>query len=86
MTQDTNQPWTQTISDLMEEDRRPMLEQVKLLSFVLRQCQSRLQCYETGDTVLHLLFELDMAREYIAQVRGELIKKYKLPTLADYRG
>ena len=77
--------WTQTISDLMEEDRKPMLDQVKLLSVALRQCESRLQCYETGDTVLHLLLELDIARELLTKVRGDLIKRHKLPTLPDYR-
>ena len=83
MTQRPKTQWTQTISDLTEEDRKPMLEQVKQLSFVLRQCQSRLRCYEEGDTVLHLLLEMDIAQEYIAEVRGDLIKRYKLPTLPD---
>ena len=78
--------WTQTISDLMEEDRKPMEQQVKLLSLSLRQCESRLQQYGVGnDTVFHLLHEMDIARELLTEVRGDLIKKHKLPTLPDHR-
>jgi len=83
MTQRPIALWTQTISDLTEEDRKPMSEQIKLLSIALRQCESRLRCYEDGDTVLHLLHDMDVARELIAQVRGDLIKKHKLPTLPE---
>jgi len=74
--------WAQLISNLTEDDRKSLGSQIKGLSFVLHQCEGRLQRYGAGeDTVLKLLYDMETTRDLIAEIQGDLIKRHKLPGL-----
>jgi hypothetical protein len=72
--------FTTLISELTEEERKSMEEQVYVLSHCLRQCGSRLRLYGTGeDTSIHLLGDIEPLLGALEEVRRGLIKKHRLP-------
>jgi hypothetical protein len=73
--------FTTLISELPARERKAMEKRIKTATLVLRQCESRLQRYKTGDdNALKTSADMRFLQVVLENVRTDLIRSHKLPS------
>jgi hypothetical protein len=69
----------QTISDLGAEDRQEMMELIKGLPCIFRDCEKRLQSYGADEQSMDIVHhQLRQTAEFVTLVKNKLDQKHKV--------
>jgi hypothetical protein len=76
----TKRNYAELISDLAEEDRKSVEEKIKMLHYVLQNCELYLRDYAAGQQTAYKFFiTTHWVLSEMAETRSALVKKHKLP-------